>query len=63
MATMGAVWLTDRGKELPDAEVEELVEMLHLRALSQRERILDIDAEVANRALDLRMAEQDLHGA
>jgi hypothetical protein len=36
--------------------------MLHLRALSQRERILDIDAEVANRALDLRMAEQDLHG-
>jgi hypothetical protein len=37
--------------------------MLHLRAFSQRKRILNIDAEVANRALDLRMAEQDLHGA
>jgi hypothetical protein len=36
--------------------------MLHLGALSQRESVLDIDAEVANRALDLRMAEQDLHG-
>jgi len=36
--------------------------MLHLRAFSQRESILDIDAEVANRALDLRMAEQNLHG-
>ncbi len=32
--------------------------MLHFRALSQSERILDIDAEVADRALDLRMAEQ-----
>ena len=36
--------------------------MPHLRAFSQREGILDIDAEVADRALDLRMAEQDLHG-
>ena len=26
--------------------------MLHLRAFSQGERILDIDAEVADRALD-----------
>jgi hypothetical protein len=37
--------------------------MLHLRTLSQSEGILDIDAEVADRALDLRMAKQDLHGA
>ena len=37
--------------------------MLHLRALSQSEGILDIDAEVADRALDLRVAEQNLHGA
>ncbi len=37
--------------------------MLHLRALSQSEGILDIDAEVADRALDLRMAEQNLHCA
>jgi hypothetical protein len=32
--------------------------MLHFRALSQSEGILDIDAEVADRALDLRMAKQ-----
>jgi hypothetical protein len=37
--------------------------MLHFRALSQSEGILDVDAEVADRALDLRMAEQNLHGA
>jgi hypothetical protein len=37
--------------------------MLHLRALSEGERILDIDAEVADRALDLRMTGQNLHGA
>jgi hypothetical protein len=37
--------------------------MLHLRALSQSEGILDIDAKVADRALDLRMTEQNLHGA
>jgi hypothetical protein len=37
--------------------------MLHLRALSEGERILDIGAEVADCALDLRMAQQNLHGA
>jgi hypothetical protein len=37
--------------------------MLHSRAFSQRERILGIDAEVADRALNLRMAEQNLHRA
>ena len=36
--------------------------MLHLRALSQSERILDIDAKIADRALNLRVAKQDLHG-
>jgi hypothetical protein len=36
--------------------------MLHLRALGQREGILDIDAEIADRALNFRVAEQDLHG-
>ena len=35
--------------------------MLHLRALSEGERILDVDAEVADCALDLRMAER-AHG-
>ena len=37
--------------------------MLYLRAFSERERILDVDAEVPNGALDFRVAEQDLHGA
>jgi hypothetical protein len=37
--------------------------MLHLRALGQREGILDINAKVADRALNLRMAKQNLHGA
>jgi len=32
--------------------------MLHLGALSQRESVLDIDAEVADRALDFCVAEQ-----
>jgi hypothetical protein len=37
--------------------------MLHLRALSKDERILDVNAQIANGALDLRVAKQDLHGA
>ena len=37
--------------------------MLHLRAFGKCERILDVDAQVTNGALDLRVAEQDLHGA
>ena len=37
--------------------------MLHLRALSEGERILYVDAQIANRALDFRVAEQDLNGA
>jgi hypothetical protein len=53
--------MTDGWKGRPDAEVEELA-MLHLRALSQRKGILDIDAEVADHALNLPMAEQNLHG-
>ncbi len=49
--------------ELLDSEVEELGAWLHLRAFSKGERILDVDAQIANRALDLRMTEQNLHGA
>ena len=37
--------------------------MLYLRAFSERERILDVDAQVPNGALDFRVAEQDLHSA
>lgn len=37
--------------------------MLHLRALSEGERVLDVHAQIANGALDLRVAEQDLHSA
>ena len=36
--------------------------MLYLRAFSESERILDVDTEVPNAALDFRVAEQDLHG-
>ena len=37
--------------------------MLNLRAVSERERILDVDAQVPNSALDFRVGQQDLHGA
>ena len=36
--------------------------MLYFGSFSERERIFDINAQVPNCALDLRMAEQDLHG-
>ena len=36
--------------------------MLQLRAFREDERILYVDTEIADRALDLRVAEQDLHG-
>lgn len=35
--------------------------MLQFRAFGENERILHIDSKVADRALDLRVAEQDLH--
>jgi hypothetical protein len=55
--------LADRSwQRAPRRRGRGALRMLHLGALSQRESVLDIDAEVANRALDLRMAEQDLHG-
>jgi hypothetical protein len=37
--------------------------MLYLRALSEGERILYVDAQIANRALGFRVVEQNLHGA
>jgi len=37
--------------------------MLHLRPLGKREGVLHVNAQIANGALDLRVAEQDLHGA
>jgi hypothetical protein len=37
--------------------------MLHLSALGEGERILYVDAQIANGALDLGVAEQDLHSA
>ena len=36
--------------------------MLDFHALSKGKRILDVDAEIANSALNLGMAEQNLHG-
>jgi len=38
-------------------------QLLHLRALGEGECILYVDAQIANGALDLRVAEQDLHSA
>jgi hypothetical protein len=59
----GALRGTNRGTELLDAKVEELVISLHLPALCEGERVLHVDAQIANGAFDLRVAEQDLHGA
>jgi hypothetical protein len=36
---------------------------LHLRALSEGQRVFYVDAEIANGAFDFRMAEQDLYSA
>ena len=33
---------------------------LNLGALSERKRVLDVDAKIADRAFDLRVAQQDL---
>ena len=60
---MGALRGTNRGTELLDAKAEELITSLHLRALSEGERVLYVDAQIANGALDLRVAKQDLHSA
>ena len=46
----------------PRLDVEE-PSVSDLGAFRQSKRILDVDAEVPDRALDLRMAEQDLNGA
>jgi hypothetical protein len=46
----------NRGTGLLDAKVEELVTSLHLRALSEGERVLHVDAQIAYGALDLRVA-------
>ena len=36
---------------------------LHLYLLPQLQGVLHLDAKVTNRALELRMAQQELHGA
>jgi hypothetical protein len=42
---------------------DPMLEILNLRAFSECERILDVDAQGPNGALDFCMAEQDRHGA
>ena len=59
---MGAVRPDDRAMRFLDADLEELLRMLNLRTFSKRECILDVNAQIANGALDLRVAEQNLHG-
>jgi len=50
-------------KELLDPAAEELGRPLHLGAFGKGKRVLDVDAKIANGALNLRVAEQDLHGS
>ena len=50
-------------EELLDPEAEEFRWPLHLGAFGKGKRVLDVDAKITNGALDLCMAEQDLHGA
>jgi hypothetical protein len=50
-------------EELLDPAAEELGRPLHLGAFGKGKRVLNVDAKIANGALDLRVAEQDLHGA
>jgi hypothetical protein len=55
--------LADPGRGLLDPEVKEPDRTPHLHALSQGEGVFDINALIANGALNLRVAEQDLHDA
>jgi hypothetical protein len=47
-------------REFLDVGGEELCNLLHLGGFSEGKRILYIDAQIANRALDLRVTKQDL---
>ena len=44
-------------------KVEEIVWPPSLRALREEERVRDVNAQITDGALDLRVAQQDLHGA
>jgi hypothetical protein len=43
--------------------IEESDEALHCSALGKRACVLDVNADVPNRALDLRVTEKDLYCA
>ncbi len=59
---MGAnCWYVGSADLRDPRDVEEIRWLLHLGALGEEERVLDIDAQVTDRALDLCMTEQDLH--
>lgn len=57
-----ACWPPRTGSSAADT-VEEPESLLHLSALGESERILDVDAEISHGAFDLGMSEQDLHSA
>ncbi len=52
----------NKNPEHLDASVEVLIGMLDFHALVESKRILDVNAKVANGALELVMTKQDLHG-
>lgn len=61
---MGTRWRDLSGKpvaafEPQRAPVREC--LLHFRRVRERERIFDLDAQVAKGGLNLRMTEQDMH--
>ena len=55
------------GDELPAADhvryLRYLDEFSDIDFLGDLDRIIDLDAEISNGALDLRMSEQKLHGS
>ena len=43
-------------------ELRPIIGRLHVDLLSERKRVVDLDAEVSNGALELGVTEQKLHG-
>ena len=60
---MGAGRLTASIASAPRLRGRGAHQKLHLCTLSEGECVLYVDAQIANRALDFRVAEQNLHGA
>lgn len=57
---MGAAQIMLIAGKLLGTETEEFSPALYFRAFCEMQRVLYVDAKVANRALDFGMAKQDL---